>query len=65
MHATAGLHWAKETEDVCIAKEHGRVLGKPTFSHDEAGIGELVEWQVERATMERLDGRLGGWLLTA
>src|SRR4051812_7275284 len=69
MGAIAGLDWASDKHDICIADEHGRVLSERTISHDEQGISELVdlllEQQVERVGIERPDGLLVGRLLAA
>jgi transposase len=69
MGAIAGLDWASEKHDVCISDEHGAVLCEQTISHDEQGIGELVDLllqqQIERLAIERPDGLLVGRLLAA
>jgi hypothetical protein len=69
MGTIAGLDWAADKHDVCIADEHGRVLAEHVVDHDEAGISGLVdlllEQQVERVAIERPDGLLVGRLLAA
>ena len=69
MGAICGIDWASEWHDVHIADEVGRVLVARQFSHDERGIGELIELLgelgVELCAIERPDGLLVGRLLAA
>jgi transposase len=67
MGAICGIDWASEWHDVHVADEFGRVLVARQFSHDERGIGELIELlgelEVELCAIERPDGLLVGRLL--
>ena len=69
MGASSGIDWASDWHDVHIADEHGRVLAAHRFSHDEGGIGALIELllahEVECCAIERPDGLLVGRLLAA
>jgi transposase len=69
MGAICGIDWASEWHDVHITDEVGRVLVARQFSHDERGIGELIELLgelgVELCAIERPDGLLVGRLLAA
>ena len=70
MAATCGIDWASDWHDVHIADEHGRLLGRATFTHDEAGR-ERVDRAAARpprrvlVAIERPDGLLVGRLLAA
>jgi transposase len=69
MGAISGIDWASEWHDVRISETDGTVLLEERFTHDEAGISELVEvllaYQVECCAIERPDGLLVGRLLAA
>jgi transposase len=67
--AICGIDWASEWHDVHIADQSGGVLRVERFSHDERGIGALIERlhtnEVELCAIERPDGLLVGRLLAA
>lgn len=70
MAAICGIDWADEWHDICVARlESGEIVTEERFSHDEAGIGDLLETLashgVERVTIERPNGLLVGRLLAA
>jgi transposase len=69
MPAICGLDWASEWHDVCIADHDGRLLIERRFTHDEAGLGELIDLLIERrvalVAIERPEGLLVGRLLAA
>lgn len=69
MGAICGIDWASEWHDVHIADQSGGVLCVERFSHDERGIGALIERlhtnEVELCAIERPDGLLVGRLLAA
>lgn len=69
MSAISGIDWASDWHDVRISETDGTVLLEERFTHDEAGISELVEvllaHQVECCAIERPDGLLVGRLLAA
>jgi transposase len=69
MAAICGIDWAAEFHDVRIADRQGSLLVERRFSHDEAGLGDLIELllarRVELVAIERPDGLLVGRLLAA
>lgn len=69
MGAICGIDWASDWHDVHIADEHGQLLLAQQFSHDERGIGALIEaleaHAVECCAIERPDGLLVGRLIAA
>ena len=69
MAAISGIDWAAEFHDVHVSDEHGRVLARERFCHDETGIealiGLLLDHRVARVAIERPDGLLVGRLLAA
>ncbi len=69
MRAISGIDWASNWHDVHIADEHGELLAAEQFSHDELGMGALIEllleYRVECCAIERPDGLLVGRLLAA
>jgi transposase len=69
VRAICGIDWASEWHDVHLSDEFGGVLATEQFSHDERGIGALLELllahRVEACAIERPDGLLVGRLLAA
>ncbi len=69
MSAISGIDWASDWHDVRISDTDGTMLLEERFTHDEAGISELVEvllaHRVECCAIERPDGLLVGRLLAA
>ena len=69
MPAICGLDWASEWHDICIADQDGRLLVERRFTHDEAGLGALIdlliECRVALVAIERPEGLLVGRLLAA
>lgn len=69
MGAFAGVDWAKDDHAVCVVDEHGRVVVRETFVHDERGVHALItclhEHRVKRVAIERPDGLLVDRLLEA
>jgi transposase len=69
MSAISGIDWASEWHDVRVCEQDGTLLLEERFTHDEAGISELVEvltaHRVECCAIERPDGLLVGRLLAA
>jgi len=69
MPAICGLDWASEWHDICIADQDGRLLIERRFTHDEAGLGALIDLLLERrvalVAIERPEGLLVGRLLAA
>ena len=69
MRAICGIDWASDWHDVHISDETGGVLAIEQFSHDERGVGALIDLlvahRVEACAIERPDGLLVGRLLAA
>lgn len=69
MPAICGLDWASEWHDICIADQDGRLLVQRRSTHDEAGLGALIDLLIKRrvalVAIERPDGLLVGRLLAA
>lgn len=69
MAAISGIDWASEHHDVHVADHEGEVLERRRFTHDEEGVGALVELlvshRVELVAIERPEGLLVGRLLAA
>jgi transposase len=69
MGAISGIDWASQWHDVRVCEHDGTLLLEKRFTHDEAGISELVEvlitHQVECCAIERGEGLLVGRLLAA
>lgn len=69
MPAICGLDWASDWHDICIAEQDGRLLIERRFTHDEAGLGALIDLLIERqvalVAIERPEGLLVGRLLAA
>jgi hypothetical protein len=67
--AFAGVDWAKDDHAVCVVDEHGQVVVRETFAHDERGVHALIaclhEHRVKRLAIERPDGLLVDRLLEA
>jgi transposase len=66
---SAGIDWASEENALCVVDATGARLAEGMFSHDEAGIRDLVArmrgLDVERVAIERPDGLLVDRLLEA
>lgn len=62
MEGFAGVDWASEEHALCVVDEAGGTLAGELFTHDEAGIEELIArmraLDVERVAIERPDGLL-------
>jgi transposase len=69
MGAISRIDWASEWHDVRVCEQDGTLLLEERFTHNEAGISELVEvlmaHQVECCAIERAEGLLVGRLLAA
>jgi transposase len=69
VRAICGIDWASDWHDVHICDESGGELAAEQFSHDERGIGALIDLlgahRVEACAIERPDGLLVGRLLAA
>jgi len=65
----AGIDWASEEHALCVVDERGMTVAGEFFSHDEAGIRELIARMkalgVCRVAIERPDGLLVDRLLEA
>lgn len=66
---SAGIDWASEEHALCVVDAAGRKLADELFSHEEAGIGQVVARMralgVERVAIERPEGLLVDRLLEA
>ena len=66
---SAGIDWASEEHALCVVDAAGRKLAGELFSHDEAGLRELIARMralgVCRVAIERPDGLLVDRLLDA
>jgi transposase len=66
---SAGIDWASEEHALCVVDAAGSKLAGELFSHEEAGIRELLARMrvlgVERVAIERPDGLLVDRLLDA
>lgn len=66
---SAGIDWASEEHALCVVDAAGGKLAGELFSHEEAGIRELLARMrvlgVERVALERPDGLLVDRLLEA
>src|SRR5215211_3913017 len=62
METFAGIDWASEEHALCVVDERGETRAGELFTHDEAGIRELVRRMralgVGRVAIERPDGLL-------
>jgi transposase len=69
MEGFAGVDWASEEHALCVVDGAGGRLAGEFFSHDEAGIGDLIarmrDLGVGRVAIERPDGLLVERLLAA
>jgi transposase len=69
MGAISGIDWASEWHDVRVCEQDGTLLLEKRFTHDEAGISELIAvltaHLVECCAIERGEGLLVGRLLSA
>ena len=66
---SAGIDWASEEHALCVVDAAGQKLAGELFSHDEAGLRELLArmgaLKVDRVAIERPDGLLVDRLLEA
>jgi transposase len=66
---SAGIDWASEEHALCVVDAAGGKLAGELFSHDEAGLRELLarmrSLKVDRVAIERPDGLLVDRLLEA
>jgi hypothetical protein len=66
---SAGIDWAAEENALCVVDAQGARLAEGFFTHEEAGIRQLLARMrslgVERVAIERPDGLLVDRLLEA
>ncbi len=67
-----GIDWAKESHDICVVDPAGKIHGRVTFAHSQAGFDELAvrlaRWAEQGALLvgiERPEGRLVDRILEA